>query len=199
MGIYHHIQNIPCSYSNIYSSQSILSEVPLTMLYYHGFTKITKIFLQLKHMIYSWQHKIGFKKYWCKDLILSLTTPSGRGGNKSPQYQHHTKRIWYHHWSNISYHQEYHPVILDNKDKRWGKFSDVAFTGIRILWKLNLRGCTLHCRRIETNWKLTLGVTHSLGWWPHAHQCSEILWSSMPYHEIKWLYKFSNRTCIYCP
>ena len=118
---------------------------------------------------------------------------------KAPQHYHYTSWTWNQYLSDISYHKEHHPRILGNKDKRWIKVSEFAFTIGNILWKTPLCGYASYWRRTDTNWRLTWGFPQSLGWWPSAHHCPNILWSSIPYHESNWLYEFSKGTLLTIP
>ena len=149
-------------------------------------------------MISSWQHRIEF--FWETDAIIWdsiwLYLPGG-AKTKAPQY--HPKLFWHQYWWKISYHQENHPRISGNKDNRGGKVSEVIFTSRHIIWKGNVHSYTYYFRIIEIQLKLTWVIPQSLGWWTCTHHFSSNLWYSIPYHDIKWIYKFYNRTCISLP
>ena len=48
------------------------------------------------------------------------------------------------------------------------------------------------------NLELTWRITQSLGWWTHAHHCSNSLRSSIPYHASQWIHGYPKKTRFPC-
>ena len=76
------------------------------------------------------------------------------------------------------------------------KISEIKFSSRHIIWKGTLYGHIYYWRKTKS-WKVSCGVPQSLGYWSHAHNCSNALWYSIPYHVLKWVYECSNITIIY--
>ena len=76
---------------------------------------------------------------------------------------------------------------------------EISLSSGHIIWKETLYFQTSFFRQVKTNWKISWGIHQSLGWWYHSHNCSNTLWSPIPYHALKWLYECSTRARNTCP